>query len=308
MTTDSLIEFHWWVAGAGYQWVSARTIGQDPPPRPLPDNATEDDKHRHRRAEVDSRPRLFLTDAIPFGTRDESGRAFRPLKDFRGVLYRRFAQTPLDTEGIKKFADAFGSLGGEIGSIIPVKRIDATRDLMGTGEDLNDWLYEITRMVETVELWDLAREKDTKRLSELVRWRENSVGIEWSDRRFELIAASEHRRELFEGMRPGDLVEPALLAVQKIVNKQLWEKGRAGPRLLWDGDKRALSQRIMPNGLIGAIWLDFLLAIDGNTDYRRCLQCDAPFPVTPKGQRRKFCSDRCRVAHHRKKRNQGGSP
>ena len=111
--TDSLIEFHWWVSGAGYKWVSARTIGQDPPPRPLPDNATEDEKLRHQRAELDSRPRLFLTDGIPYGTRDESGRAFCPLKDFRGRLYRQFAQTPLNPDGIKKFADAFGSLGGK---------------------------------------------------------------------------------------------------------------------------------------------------------------------------------------------------
>ena len=305
---ESLIEFHWWVSGAGYKWVSATTIGQDPPPGPLPDNATEDEKRRHRRAELDSRPRYFLTDGIPFGAPDESWRNFCPLTDFRGVLYRQFAQTPLDTEGIKKFADAFGSLGGDIGDMIPVKRIDATRDFMGAGEELNDWLYEITRMAEAVELWDLAREKDTKRLSELVRWRENSVGIEWSDRHYMLIAAREDTKELFEEMRPGDLVEPALLAVQKIVNQQLWKKGRAGPRLLWDGDKRALSQRVMPNGLIGAIWLDFLLAIDGDTDYRRCLQCGSMFAVLRKGQRRKFCSDRCRVAHHRKIRNQGGSP
>ena len=306
--TESLIEFHWWVSGAGYKWVSATTMGQESPPRPLPDNATEDETRSHRRAEFRSRPRLFLTDGIPLGSRDESRRVFCPLKDFRGVLYRRFAQTPLDPDGIKKFADAFGLLGGDIGDMIPVERIDATRDFMGAGEDLNDWLFEITRMAEAVELWDLVRERDTKRLSELVFWDEDSVMLKWSDRRFLLIAASTHHKELFEEMRPGDLVEPVLLAVQKIVDEQLWKKGRAGPRLLWDVDKRTLSQRVMPNGLIGAIWLDFLLAIDGNTDYRPCLNCKAPFPVTPKDQRRKFCSDRCRVAHHRKKRNQGGSP
>ncbi len=304
--SEELLEFVWPVAGGGYQWIAARSMEQDFARNHIAGRAVDREKSGDRRTDLHTQPRLFLTDGVPLGTRDESARWIYPLRDFRGRLYRRFAATRPDQEGIKKFADAFGLLGEDIGSLVPVKQLGEGREAMGVGEDLGTWLREITLMAEAVELWDLARESNTARLSDLVHWRADSVGVEWPDHRYLPIAGKEHRRSLYQLLEPGEVVKPALFAVQHIVNEQLWKKGRVGPRLVWDEERGELVRRDKPSGLIGAIWMDLLLAVDGKIDYRRCLQCGTPFPVSPKGQRRKFCSDRCRVANHRQLHAEGG--
>ena len=294
----NLYEFVWPVARGGHKWITGVTLFED---MRHSGDATNGDKGENRA--TGWLPRPFL---MPITMNDEEVRATYPLRELKGRLHREFARTPPTLEGIKKFADEFGLLGGDIGET-PVVDVGGPHSPIGPGEGFSDWAVEISRMAEAVEFWDLARKNDTKRLSDLIHWREDSVALKLAIG-YRRIAASNFRTDLFEQVQPGDLVEPAMFVVQEIVNDHLSNKARAGPRLLWDVKQRTLSQRVTPRALIGAIWLDFLLAIDGNTDYRPCLRCDAPFPVTPKGQRRKFCSDRCRVAHHRKKRNQGGSP
>lgn len=302
--TEDLFRFTWPVTVAGYHWITTRTEDQPNPPDALNENATEREKRRHRLMKLESEPRPYLSDGIPSGTETLVQPTF-PLKDLRGRLYRCFAETLPTPDGILKFANNFGLLGGDIDSFIPVEDKGGGRSSLGLGEDQRKWIDEISEMAYAVSLWDMVRERQLDRLSELVSWDKDSVGVEFADGRGILIAAKKYKPDRLETIERGDIIQPALLAVQQIVNDRLWNRRRAAPRLLWNRDTKALEQRIVPHGLIGAIWLDFLLAIDGKTEYRRCEWCETAYPVFPKGHRRKFCSNKCRISQHRQRHSQG---
>lgn len=298
--TQDLFEFTWKVTDGGYRWITTRAEDQPYPPDGLRDNATEIEKSRHRYQEQESEPRPYLSEVIPFGDEEMWARVTSPLKHFRGRLYRVFAQTSPTPDAILLFANNFGLLGGDIPAPIAVKDLGDGKSLMGLGEDQRKWIKEITVIADVVSLWDWVRERNTERLSEQVYWYRDLVRV--GGPRGLLIAGKQRNRDLFETIERGDVIQPALLAVQWIVNKHLWE--RTGARLLLNRE-RELEQHIVPNGLIGAIWLDFALAIDGNTQYRKCERCGTAFPVFPKGHRRKFCSDKCRSAQHRHRHSRG---
>lgn len=298
--TQDLFDFTWEVADGGYRWITTRAEDQPYPPDELRENATETEKSRHRYQEQESEPRPYLSEVIPFGDEEMLGRVTSPLKHFPGKLHRVFAQTSPTPEAILRFANNFGRLGGDIPGLIAVKDLGDGKSLLGPGEDQRKWIKEITVIAAAVSLWDWVRERNTERLSEEVYWDGDLVRV--GGRKGMLIAAKNYRRDLFETIERGDVIQPALLAVQRIVNKHIWE--RTGARLLLNREGE-LEQHIVPNGLIGAIWLDFALAIDGNTQYRKCERCGTAFPVFPKGHRRKFCSDKCRSAQHRHRHSRG---
>ncbi len=202
------------------------------------------------------------------------------------------------------FANKFGMLGCDLPTRMQsTSSANVTSDEIG--ESYADWAFEITDAADAVELWDLVREADNAGLSERVHWDGDSVHVKWSESRKSILVASRSfRAPLFEELKPGDSLEPALLAVQLIVNEHISKGNRAAPRLLWNTDTRYLEPAAVPAGLVGAIWLDFLLAVSGRTEYRLCEWCREPFPVKPKGQKAKFCSIKCRSAAHRSRHGQ----
>jgi hypothetical protein len=53
------------------------------------------------------------------------------------------------------------------------------------------------------------------------------------------------------------------------------------------------------SSLIGAMWLQFALAVDGNREYRSCPECGEWWDSTETRSDRQTCSDRCRKRRHR---------
>lgn len=53
------------------------------------------------------------------------------------------------------------------------------------------------------------------------------------------------------------------------------------------------------SSLIGAMWLQFALAVDGNREYRSCPVCGEWWDSTETRSDRQTCSDRCRKRRHR---------
>ncbi len=217
----NLYEFVWPVARGRHKWITGITIYEHMEAARRSGDATDGDRGEKRAKGWPPRP--FLT---PVTMNDEEVRATYPLRELKGRLHREFARTPPTLEGIKEFADEFGLLGGDIGET-PVVDVGGPHSSIGPGEDFFDWTSEIMRMAEAVELWDLARKKDTKRLSELIHWREDSVALKLPTG-YRLIAASNFKPDHFEQIQPGDLVEPAMFEVQEIVNDHLRNKARAG--------------------------------------------------------------------------------
>jgi len=71
---------------------------------------------------------------------------------------------------------------------------------------------------------------------------------------------------------------------------------------------RGLRLTFEVSSLIGAMWLQFALAVDGNRKYRACPECGEWWDATETRSDRQTCSDRCRKRRHRAEAiPQGGS-
>ena len=106
---------------------------------------------------------------------------------------------------------------------------------------------------------------------------------------------------VLERFVPGDLVKPALHYVQSTINEKL--EGRASPRLLWDAKRERLGLYIVPDGLIGALWLQFARAVERDSRFRQCAECGIWFELAPGTARadKLYCSTPCRTKAYRKR-------
>jgi hypothetical protein len=81
-------------------------------------------------------------------------------------------------------------------------------------------------------------------------------------------------------------------------------EGRVSPCAIWNDRPGRIPFQIRPSNLLGAIWLQFALAVDGAKKYRACKGCGRWFELSPQTGRisKLFCSDSCRVRAHRERR------
>jgi hypothetical protein len=107
--------------------------------------------------------------------------------------------------------------------------------------------------------------------------------------------------EVLDRFVRGDLVKPALHYVQTTINKQL--QGRASPRLLWDTNRERLGLYIVPEGLVGALWLQFARTVERDSQFRQCAECAIWFELAPGTARsdKLYCSTPCRTKAYRKR-------
>jgi hypothetical protein len=79
--------------------------------------------------------------------------------------------------------------------------------------------------------------------------------------------------------------------------------GRIIPRFAPDPHTCKLAMQIVPQSLIGALWLQLAGAIGTGTQFRRCDRCGAWFEVSGRVDR-KLCSGACRSASYRGRQEQ----
>ena len=282
---DDVFQFLWDVRDAGYYWDEVR-------PAP-PDRLSDWEQYE---------PELFLMEAGG----DTVIRRYDPFQKHSG-LFREFADTSPTQEGILGFANKYGRLGGQAEKGTLVWVTDSESPTLGPkSESLRAWAGQIQAMREAINLWDLAKAGDTGGLSNLIEWE----GRDIVRRRFahdpdfegQIIASWGVSPELLQIFRPGDLIQPALVATQRIINWNL----ESSPKLLWDYKQGRLELRIVPDSLIGAMWLQCARAIDGNKTYRRCAECQTWFAISPETARvtRTYCSNACRSKAYRKRQSE----
>ena len=94
---------------------------------------------------------------------------------------------------------------------------------------------------------------------------------------------------------------PALHCMQSLINEHLHH--RASPHLLWEQSRDRLGLYIVPEGLIGALWLQFARAVERDARFRQCAECTTWFEVAPGRGRtdKQFCSNACRTKAYRKR-------
>jgi hypothetical protein len=244
---------------------------------------------------------------------------YAPLSDETG-LFRIFAGTEPAEDSILSFAGRFGKLGP--GAVFPIEPVSTSDPLVACyriGEPLGTWQFQIRSLQQVVDLWDLVQHGDEHALARHIRW-DTAPGVglavtylshpgaqpggpfEVTRPPAAVVLASERDApELLERLRHSDVYGPALLYIQRVINQRI--AGLVSVRAQWSGQAKRLPLQFVPESLLGAIWLQFALAVDGNRQYRQCEACGRPFEVAPDKARtsRRFCRDSCRVQAHRRR-------
>lgn len=255
------------------------------------------------------------------------------------ALYREFAElnTSCLVPEILKFANKWGSLGGD--ASVEVNLVDDEwRPIVGKtylwAESPFHWCDEILKMRLALETWDMIRLKDDEALHNLISW-ENGEAL-WSHKIGDAPSENPDKRDLVwtvdvregekfysasfghdlgqgpvatEDYHPERLKtltqespEPAArFIVGDLVNEGL--AGRVSAQLSERAGEGSSVLRLMPDSLIGALWLQFAFAVDGNLDYKRCEECQTWLEIAPGAGRpdRSYCSDACRMRAYRKR-------
>ena len=249
-------------------------------------------------------------------TNDSPGHAdqrlrYDPLTDHTG-LFRTFAETEATPEGVRRFASIYGfqyerdlDRLGWFRLTVPKLYGDNTAVY---AEPFESWRDNILNVREVLLIWDLARQENTRELRRYLRWKEGELLLRSDVHELEgeyTVIDNIHRpTEQRIGFSQGDLLKPARYVAGTFVNTYL--EGEVSPGLLWDRTDFSHHLTILPQSLVGALWLQFARAIDRDREYRACLNCGDWFEVGQgaASRARQFCSNKCRVAHSRKRRAQ----
>ena len=184
------------------------------------------------------------------------------------------------------------------------------------GEPFQTWVRRLTEMQQAVRLWEAVRGLDRDVLTGMIRWEkddaDNPVVVydpipelplrarpkDGSSRRVEVIASTQMHPEWFSRFREGDTVLPARVILNRLVSEQL--KGKVAPALVHDFKEVTTVLRLIPESLLGCLWLQLAEAISTLKDIRPCPVCRQWFDV--KGRARKdkqFCGNACRLRAYR---------
>ncbi|MBI4006565.1 MAG: hypothetical protein HY356_07830 [Gammaproteobacteria bacterium] len=245
-------------------------------------------------------------------------RRYMPLSEYPG-LYKDFAVLTTDQKQIMDFANKYGLLGGNLREMIIMKE----KRSRYIGESFNKWKMQIIRLKEAVLLHDMIRNNNIKGLSDLIAWGDSCIkyksklNIKRNLKKlkktetipiYEQLIASrppgvEHHSYLFSLIPHGDVLAPAKIYLQTIVNQQLSSETSA--RIILSPDFQESKLRIEPNSLLGAIWLQFARVINGQKEPIRCI-CNTWF--IPKRPDQTHCMRKCRQrAYENRKVNRGKS-
>ncbi len=261
-------------------------------------------------AASDENWRLFLVEKP--GDRKDAGsegiRYVRPLRDFTG-LFRIFADTSENPEGILGFAHRFGFLHDR-SAIDEGTVLVSVPELYGEDEPVyaerfEIWRAEILAMREAVEIWDLACADDKSGLFRFIRRNRDGTLVFWTEARryaqdVEILDDPDWPKIARIFSDTVDLLGPAKYVVSNLVNTAL-DEARVHPQLGFKLEDHSHHLAIVPENLLGAMWLQFARALDGNREYRACRHCGTWFEIGSgaASRARQFCSNRCRVAFSR---------
>jgi hypothetical protein len=244
-------------------------------------------------------------------------------------LFRTFANTvPLPTD-ILVFASRYGWLGAGTSIKAQDHEPRTRRRTALLGESYATWVRQIALMRDMVRLWDLCEAGNIEALSRHIRWDSEKVRVIYQSqpsgaaedsstpvcaRPHELLSYRRHQETIadnlpenpiraildkesfeFERLTPGDVLLPALVYLERQINKQLEAEGE--PRMLWDLHGIRLNLRFLPRNLLSMLWMQFACEVSGKVAYRECGSCKRWVRIGPDAARRSrlYCSNACRT-------------
>lgn len=319
--------FTWWRADDGYSWEQTATVENKPMQYPAKHtmkfwrDTTKDEALKKQYAEMLKNTYEMVELPPPYLVPTDDTRGFieyRPLDDTK--MFLTLASIEPTKDAIREFANEYGNLTDRI----LVKR--ETDGEFRKGDSFSTWQEEIEDLSWTSRVWEWQRsDKDNppnkKNLRKVIYWADDgSLQYVLADestlskqkKAEELITAIENgttdvkhyirgvlvreNDEIMSRFRKGDSLLPAQYLVQTIINhKLLYHNVR--PRLLVNSENK-LEPRLVPESLIGAIWLQFYIAAAGEKRYKRCGICGNWEDITdrtPKWRKHPVCANRARV-------------
>jgi hypothetical protein len=217
-------------------------------------------------------------------------------------VFRNFADTKLTEDGILDFANRHGRLGAVA---VPIPAGEGDRPgsrIMATGEALADWQREISQLRAVWEIWSAVTCRAADRLGKSIRWEPLGLKFDHPTLGAWWIAGADEpeRMALFV---TGDLIAPGRAVVHRFINAKLRKLGVTALLVPKDQGFSKLEMRLVPQDLLGCIWLTFASAVDGGRQYNQCQDCRCWFEVTRHVARKDkaFCGGTCRASSHRKR-------
>ena len=242
--------------------------------------------------------------------RGDPGSRYQPWRD-EPSLFMRFAGLPDTEEAYARFAHSYGLL-----------RYSAPARWYS--ERMENWVESRRRMGFAVRLWEALRCNSPEAVvgvDVFVRRLMDGNGVYLSeDGCHPTGAASMSGGPIPAGVFPEDPSVPVALipadscardavaaALRVVVNAQLADS-RAHPSLASTGSPLGIGLHLTfaVEDLLGAMWLQFILAIDGNRDYQTCVGCNEPWDATGARATRDYCSEKCRQRIARRSKSEGG--
>ena len=143
----------------------------------------------------------------------------------------------------------------------------------------------IPRVNEALNLWQATKNQDVKALEQIIRWDGPDAVFYQGAGTISIIASRnpDIRVHLFDRLRYEDLVMPARLYLQELINEMVPKLVRR--KLLWTTDRKRMEWVDVPEGLIGFMWLSLADAIAEHQTFRRCAACGKPIVATDRGRR-----------------------
>ena len=223
-------------------------------------------------------------------------------------LFLEFASIDPDSDAeILRFANSYGLLGGGPRWMAEEPKHKAAVPTTVTGELRSRWQEHLHGMKAAVTLWKAIEGEDSSVLASCIRWRSrdhvtydwpasSELTTPWSTHA--TIAAPGINSHLLERFQYGDVLKPARLYLQEVVNGSLTKL--VAPQLLWKApDRNEMGLYMVPKNLIGCLWLQLADAIAGFQKFRLCESCGKPMLVAAEGSgyrtNRKTCSNACRI-------------
>ena len=247
-----------------------------------------------------------------------------PLK--QATLHRQFAALETD-EDIRKFASKWGLLG-EAEFVHP----DPESGLLRFGEGVEVWRAAIRDVWTLMTIGDMAAKKQASMLRTYIRWHNQGITIEYNIRELNgqlsihpglavfdgrkpevgqdktpglvthsegsLIARRGHSDGVFSRWESGETVNPAAYFMSRELNKRL-----RGTTSIQITPFAKTKWYLVPDSLLGVIWLQFMREVIGEVRITKCLRCGKwiqPDPGKRMTIRRKWCDNTCQRTGNRR--------
>jgi hypothetical protein len=279
----ALEQFRWECFLGGYEWQS---VGASVPFVEAADTRSE---------------RVLTKCATP-----EMTRVYCPLIEY-ATLFREFAALTPSEASFVAFANAFGHLGVAPGATAAVgSRIVA--------EPLSRWVAEWTTLRNVVHVLDAVQAHDHARLVDCLIIGDTSAAldlrIDGALQKATPIADASHLRPwLWRHATRADTSTERLARLargwlQTAITTAIGSPGMVSAQVLFNDAAEQHELQVVPESLMGAIWLQCARVLTLNLSFRPCRHCGKALEVSPEARRpnARYCHDGCKVAAFRERK------